>query len=73
MINPKLIQQFIVKPGSGVDLKKYVTDWTETDNAKELGKDLMLVLGPTFAPVLGSSAKAAAIWFMMFNMFHGTL
>jgi signal transduction histidine kinase/L-asparagine transporter-like permease/ActR/RegA family two-component response regulator len=38
-----------------------------------LGKDLMLVLGPTFAPVLGSAAKAAAIWFMMFNMFHGTL
>src|SRR6202008_2093436 len=30
-------------------------------------------LGPTFAPVFGSAAKAAAIWFMMFNMFSGTL
>ena len=30
-------------------------------------------LGPTFAPLLGSAAKAAAIWFMVFNMFHGTL
>lgn len=38
-----------------------------------LGKDLIQVLGPTFAPVFGSAAKAAAIWFMMFNMFHGTL
>jgi two-component system, sensor histidine kinase len=26
-----------------------------------------------FAPVFGSAAKAAAIGFMMFNMFHGTL
>ncbi|MDQ1490530.1 MAG: hypothetical protein QOJ23_3044, partial [Actinomycetota bacterium] len=31
------------------------------------------VLGPTFAPVFGSAAKAAAIWFMVLNMFHGTL
>ena len=30
-------------------------------------------LGPTFAPLLGGAAKAAAIWFMVFNMFHGTL
>ena len=30
-------------------------------------------LGPTFGPLLGSGAKAAAIWFMVFNMFHGTL
>ena len=41
MINPKLINQFIVEPGSEVDLKKYVTDWTETANAKELGKDFI--------------------------------
>ncbi|HEY2636364.1 MAG TPA: APC family permease, partial [Solirubrobacteraceae bacterium] len=34
---------------------------------------LMHTLGPTFAPLLGGSAKAAAIWFMVFNMFHGTL
>ncbi|MEI6492516.1 MAG: APC family permease, partial [Verrucomicrobiota bacterium] len=47
--------------------------WLGVLGPEELGKDLMLVLGPTFAPVLGSAAKAAAIWFMMFNMFHGTL
>jgi len=38
-----------------------------------LGKDLIQVLGPTFAPVFGSGAKAAALGFMTFNMFHGTL
>lgn len=31
------------------------------------------MLGPTFAPLFGSLAKSAAIGFMMFNMFHGTL
>jgi Amino acid permease len=31
------------------------------------------VLGPVFAPVFGSAARAAAIGFMMLNMFHGTL
>jgi diguanylate cyclase (GGDEF)-like protein len=35
--------------------------------------ELMTTLGPTFAPLLGGGAKAAAIWFMVFNMFHGTL
>jgi diguanylate cyclase (GGDEF)-like protein len=38
-----------------------------------LGHNLAMVLGPTFAPLLGSFGKAAAIWFIMFNMFHGTL
>jgi diguanylate cyclase (GGDEF)-like protein len=47
--------------------------WLGLLGPEDLGKDLMLVLGPTFAPVFGSFAKAAAIWFMMFNMFHGTL
>src|SRR5262249_48139142 len=41
--------------------------WLGVLGPKELGGDLMLVLGPTFAPVLGSLAKAAAIWFMMFH------
>ncbi len=41
MIDPKLLKQFHVEPGSEVDLKKYVTDRTETDNAKELGKDVI--------------------------------
>jgi len=35
--------------------------------------DLTQALGPTFAPLFGSLAKAAAVWFMVFNMFHGTL
>jgi len=35
--------------------------------------DLAGVLGPTFAPLLGGAAATAAIWFMVFNMFHGTL
>jgi diguanylate cyclase (GGDEF)-like protein len=34
---------------------------------------LTQTLGPTFAPLLGSGAKAAAVWFMVFNMFHGSL
>lgn len=38
-----------------------------------LGTDLAVVPGPTFAPLFGSAAKAAAIWFMMLNMFHGTV
>ena len=38
-----------------------------------LQQDLTQVLGPTFAPVFGSAARAAAIGFMMLNMFHGTL
>jgi diguanylate cyclase (GGDEF)-like protein len=35
--------------------------------------DLTQTIGPTFAPVLGAGAKAAAVWFMVFNMFHGSL
>ena len=33
----------------------------------------MRTLGPTFAPLLAGGAKAAAIWFMISNMFMGTL
>ena len=47
--------------------------WLGALGPDALGKDLIQVLGPTFAPVFGSFGKAAAIWFMMFNMFHGTL
>ena len=47
--------------------------WLGTLGPEPLGKDLALVLGPTFAPLFGSAAKAAAIWFMMLNMFHGTV
>jgi diguanylate cyclase (GGDEF)-like protein len=38
-----------------------------------LGGTLMHTLGPTYGPLLGGGARAAAIWFMVMNMFHGTL
>lgn len=47
--------------------------WLGTLGPGPLGQDLGQVLGPTFAPVFGALAKSAAIWFMMFNMFHGTM
>jgi signal transduction histidine kinase/ActR/RegA family two-component response regulator len=47
--------------------------WLGVLGPEKLGTDpLMNQLGPTFA-ILGSGAKAAAIGFIMFNMFHGTL
>ena len=39
----------------------------------ELGADLAKDLGPTFAPLVGAGGKAFAIWFMVLNMFHGTV
>jgi len=48
--------------------------WLGTLGSTALGNsDLTQILGPTFAPVFGSAAKAAAVWFVCFNMFHGTL
>ncbi len=47
--------------------------WLGVLGPDRLGEDLASVLGPTFAPLLGSLGKAAAIWFVMLNMFHGTL
>ena len=41
--------------------------------SEAVGDQLASALGPTFAPLLGSAAKGAAIWFMVLNMFHGTL
>jgi len=38
-----------------------------------LGGPLTHALGPTFTPLLGSAAQGAAIWFIVCNMFHGTL
>ena len=57
MINPKLLKQFLVEPGSEVNLKEYVTDWTETDEAKELGKD---VIKERAAEILEESRKQLA-------------
>ena len=47
--------------------------WLGALGAQPIEGELMRTLGPTFAPLLGGSAKAAAIWFMVLNMFHGTL
>ncbi len=47
--------------------------WLGTIGSNAMGQDLAAVLGPTFAPLLGSAAKGAAIWFLIFNMFHGTV
>jgi PPK2 family polyphosphate:nucleotide phosphotransferase len=57
MINPKLLKQFLVEPGSEVNLKQYVTDWTETDEAKELGKD---AIKERAAEILEESRKQLA-------------
>jgi PAS domain S-box-containing protein len=47
--------------------------WLGALGPEPMGKELAVVLGPTFAPLLGGAAKATAIWFMVFNMFHGTI
>jgi PPK2 family polyphosphate:nucleotide phosphotransferase len=57
MIQPKLLKQFLVEPGSEVNLKNYVTDWTETDEAKELGKD---AIKERAAEILDESRKQLA-------------
>ena len=47
--------------------------WLGVLGPASLAGDLAQTLGPTFAPMLGNAARAAAIWFMICNMFHGTL
>ncbi|MBE7187099.1 amino acid permease [Jatrophihabitans endophyticus] len=47
--------------------------WLGTLGDSTLTHSLTDVLGPTFAPLLGGTAKSAAVLFMVFNMFHGTL
>jgi diguanylate cyclase (GGDEF)-like protein len=47
--------------------------WLGMFGPTPLTKDLTDMLGPTFAPLFGGMAKAAAVWFMVLNMFHGTL
>ncbi len=47
--------------------------WLGVFGPEALTQDLANMLGPTFAPLLGGAAKAAAVWFMVLNMFHGAL
>ena len=47
--------------------------WLGALGTGPLGGELSTTLGPTFAPLFGGLAQSAAIWFMVFNMFHGTL
>ena len=47
--------------------------WLGALGPEPLGRELAVVLGPTFAPLLGGAAEAAAVGFMVFNMFHGTI
>jgi PAS domain S-box-containing protein len=47
--------------------------WLGALGPEPLGRELAVVLGPTFAPLLGGAARATAIWFMIFNMLHGPI
>ena len=47
--------------------------WLGTIGAEGMGGELSATLGPTFAPLLAGMAKAAAVWFMVANMFMGTM
>jgi PAS domain S-box-containing protein len=47
--------------------------WLGVIGPSGLGGDLATTLGPTFGPVFGGAARSAAIWFMVMNMFHGTM
>lgn len=47
--------------------------WLGVLGPQALGRDLALVLGPSFAPLFGSLAKSLAVGFVMFNMFHDSL
>ncbi|MCP1120692.1 amino acid permease [Robbsia andropogonis] len=47
--------------------------WLGTIGKAELAGNLGSSLSPTFAPLFGSFAKSAALGFMVFNMFHGTM
>jgi diguanylate cyclase (GGDEF)-like protein len=47
--------------------------WLGAIGSKGIGGQLIDTIGPTFAPLLAGGAKAAAIWFMVANMFMGTM
>src|SRR4029079_7835520 len=58
---------------AGIYLLALPLVWLGVLGPDKLGEDLATVLGPTFAPLLGSFGKAAAIGCIMLNMFHGTM
>ena len=47
--------------------------WLGVIGSDAMAGDLAATLGPTLSPLFGSGAKAAAVGFMVFNMFHGTI
>ena len=47
--------------------------WHGALGTSGLTHGLALSLGPTFAPLLGGAAKAAAVWFITFSLFQSTL
>jgi signal transduction histidine kinase/ActR/RegA family two-component response regulator len=47
--------------------------WLGVLGAKPLEGNLAQTLGPTFAPLFGAGAKGVVIWFVILNMFLGTL
>ena len=47
--------------------------WLGVVGPAGLEGDIAQTLGPTFAPLFGGAARAAAVWLVVLNMFHGTL
>ena len=47
--------------------------WLGVFGSARLEGNLASLLGPTFAPLVGSLAKSSAIWFIALNMFSGTI
>lgn len=47
--------------------------WLGTIGSGGMAGNLAETLGPTFAPLFGGAARAAAASFMVFNMFNGTI
>ncbi|HQT45843.1 MAG: hypothetical protein B7X08_01125 [Acidocella sp. 20-63-7] len=47
--------------------------WLGVLGSGPLGGDLSRTLGPVYAPWFGATGRALGLWFITFNMFHGTL
>ena len=47
--------------------------WLGLFGSAKLQGDLASLVGPSFAPLVGSLGKAAGIWFIALNMFSGTI